>query len=243
MEKILETRKLSKSFNSLIAIDALDFTLEKNERRALIGPNGAGKTTLINLICGVLKPSDGKILFQGKDLTQLAPHEIARLGIARTFQIVSLFPELTVYESLRAAVQRGGSWLRRSAPIEKRTQELLEFVDLQEKANYKACELSHGEQKLLEIGIALGVQPKLLLLDEPTAGLDAIESRRITQLIKNLKDMSMLIVEHDISVIVELVDSITVLHRGQILAEGTPEQISKNKSVQEIYLRGQNAGS
>ncbi len=236
MWKILETQKLSKRFDSLVAIDALDFALEENECRALIGPNGAGKTTLINLICGVLKPSGGKIFFCGEDLTRLAPYEIAQLGIVRTFQIVSLFPELTVYESVLAAVQRGGSWLRRSAPIEQRTQELLEITHLKEKAGYKTGELSHGEQKRLEIGIALGTQPKLLLLDEPTAGLDAAESRRIIELIKNLKDITIVVVEHDMSVVIELADSIAVLHRGRIVAEGTPEQIAKNKGLQEIYL-------
>lgn len=241
MKTILETHKLSKHFDSLVAIDALDFTLKESERRALIGPNGAGKTTFINLICGVLKPSSGKIFFQGEDLTNLAPHEVARLGIARTFQIVSLFPQLTAYESLLAAVQRGGSWLRRSARLERCVQELIELIHLQEKARYKACELSHGEQKRLEIGITLGTQPKLLLLDEPTAGLDTAESRRIIELIKSLKDMSILVVEHDINVVVELADSITVLHRGRIIAEGTPEQIAKNKDVQEVYLQGRNA--
>ena len=235
---LLETKELTKNFGSLRAIDRLNFRLESGETRAVIGPNGAGKTTLINLLAGELSPSKGEIYFEGILISKLSVHRVARLGISRTFQIVNLFPNLTVEENIRAATQVSRPWLRWSRSAQQTTERVLTQVGLRGKSEQRVRELSHGDQRLLEIGIALAQEPKLLLLDEPTAGLSPVETQAMIELIGQLEKMAILIVEHDMNVVLALADKITVLHRGQILAEGLPAEVQANAQVQEVYLRG-----
>ncbi|MBI3459911.1 ABC transporter ATP-binding protein [Candidatus Acetothermia bacterium] len=234
---LLETKELTKNFGSLRAIDRLNFLLASGETRAVIGPNGAGKTTLINLLMGELSPDAGEIFFERRRISRLSSHRVARRGIARTFQIVNLFPNLTVEENIRAAAQVSQSWLRWSRSARQITERVLTQVRLRDKSEQRARELSHGDQRLLEIGIALAQEPKLLLLDEPTAGLSPVETQAMIELIGQLEKMAILIVEHDMNVVLALADKITVLHRGQILAEGLPAEIQANAQVQEVYLR------
>jgi branched-chain amino acid transport system ATP-binding protein len=236
---LLETRALTKDFHSVRAIDHLNFSLDQGETRAVIGPNGAGKTTLLNLLTSELRPSSGEIFFEGQKISRLAPHEISCRGIARTFQIVNLFPNLTTSENIFAAAQRGRSWFRPSSLAWEITRRVLTQVRLADQTLQRAKALSHGDQRLLEIGVALAQEPKLLLLDEPTAGLSSVETQTMIELIRQLKgQMTILIVEHDMDVVLALADQITVLHRGRTLAEGSPVEITANAQVQEVYLRG-----
>lgn len=239
---LLETRHLTRYFGGLAAVNDLNFQVEAGEMRAVIGPNGAGKTTLLNLIMGELRPSEGEVLLNGRRIDGLPAHEIARLGVAKAFQVPQLFPTLSVYENVRAAVGRGAArpWGdgARQARIRARTEAVLEQVGLTHVAQVPASDLAHGDQKRLEIGLALGQSPQLLLLDEPTAGLSRAETDEIIQLIRSLHGQTTLVmVEHDMRVVMTLADSITVLHFGQVLAEGTPQEIQANPRVQEVYLR------
>jgi branched-chain amino acid transport system ATP-binding protein len=235
---LLVTQGLTKRFGNLTALDKIDFSLEPGEKRALIGPNGAGKTTLVNVLTGELVPSAGRIFFDGREISGLPAHAIARRGIARTFQIVNLFPRLSVEENVRAAAQVGEPWLRCSARVSQLTEQVLSQVGLTLRASMRVRELSHGDQRLLEIAVALAQRPKLLLLDEPTAGLSPVETQAMTRQISQLRDLTVLIVEHDMRVVLALADKLTVLHRGHILAEGRPEEIASNPEVQDVYLRG-----
>jgi branched-chain amino acid transport system ATP-binding protein len=234
---LLETKSLTKEFSDFRAIDCLNLSLMQGERRAIIGPNGAGKTTLLRLLSGELQPSRGELYYENRKISGWPAHAIARRGIARTFQIVNLFPNLTIEETLRAAAQVSDSWLRWSSTTQNRAREILEKINLTEKIHQRVGELSHGDQRLVEIGVALTQQPKLLLLDEPTAGLSPVETRAMTELIGHLSNITLVIVEHDMDVVLALAKKITVLHRGQILAEGTPAEIQADRQVQEVYLR------
>ncbi len=243
---LLRVERVSKHFGSLIAVNNISMTVEPGELRAIIGPNGAGKTTFFNLITGFFSPTIGRIVFDGKDVTHLAPAERVHSGMARTFQITEIFRELTVRENLRIAVEvasglRLRAWLSQNddGKIRDRVAELLATSGLAEKAERPVGELSHGDQRATEIMMALALKPRLLLLDEPTAGMGDQETYDITQLIRRLhKDskLTIVLIEHDMRVVFHLADRIMVLDQGKFLAEGTPREIAANEAVQTAYL-------
>ena len=243
----LVVEQLTKRFGGLQALNGVDISIEPGARRAIIGPNGAGKTTFFNLITGTLPATSGRILIFGQDVTDLPPHQRAQLGLARTFQITTLFPNLTVLDNVLLAVQALDSVKfvlhrpRTAYPhLGTRAQKLLEEWGLAEQAGTPVRTLSYGEQRQLELILALAGAPKLLLLDEPTAGLSPAETATVTTMIKALsRDMAILVIEHDMDVAFELGDRITVLHQGRVLAEGSGEEIRKNPEVAEIYLGAQ----
>ncbi len=238
---LLTIRNLTKHFGGVAAIQGLDFQVDALETRAVIGPNGAGKTTLLRLIMGELAPTQGEIFLNGQPIHHLPSHRIARLGIAKAFQIPQIFPALTVAQNIQAGVGRGlaSLWINgaRRAQLRESVAQVLEQIHLADKAELPASELAHGEQKRLEIGLALAQSPQLLLLDEPTAGLSHAETDEIMQLIRSLQGtITLIMVEHDMRVVMSLADTISVLHFGQLLAQGTPQEIQANPKVQEIYL-------
>ena len=240
----LSLTALSKEFGGLRAVDAVSLAVGAGERRAIIGPNGAGKTTLFSLISGETRPSDGRIVLFGRDVTRFSPHRRAGLGLARTYQITNLFPRLTALENCLLAVQaltpakfhlhRG---LRRYPAFFERARGVLTAVGLADKEGEPVRNLSHGEQRQLEIALALAGAPRLLLLDEPTAGLSPAESHAMTALLKNLDPaITLLVIEHDMDVAFALTDRITVLHYGRVVADGLAHEVKANALVQEIYL-------
>ena len=243
---VLEVRGVSKSFGNLAAVRDLSLTVQKGELRAIIGPNGAGKTTLFNLISGFYPPSAGTLWFDGSDITALPAYRRATLGMARTFQITEIFPELTVFENVRIAAEvaagyRLRPWLSRAAhaDIFRRVEETLALTGSAAKADRLVGELAHGDQRAAEIAMALALRPHLLLLDEPTAGMGDQETYEITQLIRRLhadRNYTIILIEHDMRVVFHLADRITVLDQGSLLAEGTPEEIAGNAAVQAAYL-------
>lgn len=243
-EKILSTENLTKNFGGVCAVNNVDFTLNEGEMRAIIGPNGAGKTTFISLINGRLQSSKGKVYFKGKNITGLKPHIISDKGIASTFQQSNIYPELTVFENIRLAVQSRDK--RHYNPFKdvesikswsERTQQILDLLGMKKIAVLPATYLSHGDQRLLEIAIALGTDPDLLILDEPTAGMSIKETEQMGEVIKDLGSYkTILMIEHDVDLVMKLADKITVFDRGSIIAEGNPDEISSNETVQEIYL-------
>jgi branched-chain amino acid transport system ATP-binding protein len=241
---LLEIDGITRYFGALGALNGVSLAVERRERRALIGPNGAGKTTLFNVITGQLPPTSGRILFDGRPLIGLSPHAIARRGISRSFQRTNVFPRLDVLENLRlaAAADGRGSYdlfgpvTRLTAPL-ARAREVAEAVGLTERLGTPAAELSYGEQRQLEVGIALATSPKLLLLDEPTAGMSPEETHRMTRLLAALpREVTVLIIEHDMDVVFSLADRITVLHYGEVLSEGTPDAVRADARVYEVYL-------
>jgi branched-chain amino acid transport system ATP-binding protein len=243
---LLQVKNVSKYFGSLVAVNDISMTVEPGELRAIIGPNGAGKTTFFNLITGFFTPSAGRIFFDGRDVTDLLPARRVWCGMARTFQVTEVFPELTVRENLRIPVEvasgfRLRAWLSQAddEKIRSRVSELIEMGGLTVKADRQVGELSHGDQRATEIMMALALRPRLLLLDEPTAGMGDQETYDITQLIRRLhKDnkLTIVLIEHDMRVVFHLADRIMVLDQGKFLAEGTPEEIAANKAVQTAYL-------
>jgi branched-chain amino acid transport system ATP-binding protein len=235
---------LTVRFGGLTALSAVDFEVRPGEIRAIIGPNGAGKSTFFNCLTGVVRPTSGRVLLEGQDITGLPPDRISQLGVARSYQITNLLPNATALENARIAAQsrrHGWSMLRHYADyhdIIDKARAVLEAVGLSDKAEELAANLSHGQQRNLEIGIALATEPRLLCLDEPTAGMSAAETHDTMQLVRRIaKDLTILIVEHDMQVVMELASRITVLHYGEILAEGTPAEIQQNPRVQEVYLK------
>jgi branched-chain amino acid transport system ATP-binding protein len=243
---LLVVESASRHFGSLVAVDSVSLTVSPGELRAIIGPNGAGKTTFFNLISGFFPPTSGRILFQGQDVTQASVVERVALGMARTFQITEIFPELTVRENLRIAVEvaaglRRSPWLRRAvnAQIRQRIEELLAMGGLEAKAGRMVGELPHGDQRAAEIMMALALKPRLLLLDEPTAGMGDQETYDITQLIRRLhkeQRQTIVLIEHDMRVVFHLADRIMVLAEGAVLGEGTPDEIARDERVQAAYL-------
>jgi len=235
---------VSKEFGGLRAVDDVSLAVTPGERRALIGPNGAGKTTLFSLISGESRPTDGRITLFGRDVTRLSPHRRAALGLARTYQITNLFPRLTALENCLLAVQaltpaklHFHRALARYPALFERARAVLAAVGLGNKEGEAVRNLSHGEQRQLEIALALAGTPKLLLLDEPTAGLSPAESHSMTALLKNLDPtITLLVIEHDMDVAFELTDRITVLHYGKVVADGLGHEVKANPLVQEIYL-------
>jgi len=241
---VLRTEALTVRFGGLSALNSVDFEVQRGEIRAIIGPNGAGKSTFFNCLTGVIGPTSGRVLFNGENIAGLPPNRISQKGIARSYQITNILPNATTLENVRIAAQsRRHAWsmLTHHADfhdIIDKAQAVLESVGLGEKADELAANLSHGEQRNLEIGIALATEPKLLCLDEPTAGMSASETHDTMQLVRRIAtDLTILIVEHDMQVVMELAQRITVLHYGEILAEGTPAEIQKNPRVQEVYLK------
>jgi len=235
---------LSKEFGGLRAVDGVSLTVAPGERRAIIGPNGAGKTTLFSLISGESRPTGGRITLFGHDVTRAAPHRRAGLGLARTYQITNLFPRLTALENCLLAVQALSPAkfhvhraLSRYPAFYERARRVLDAVGLAEKEAEAVRNLSHGEQRQLEIALALAGSPRLLLLDEPTAGLSPAESHAMTALLKNLDAaITVLVIEHDMDVAFALTDRITVLHYGKVVADGLAHEVKANALVQEIYL-------
>ena len=227
------------------AVSQVNFEVARDEVRAIIGPNGAGKSTFFNCLTGVLRPSAGSIVFNGEDITGLPSNIISQKGIARSYQITNIMPNASVLENVRIAAQsrrHGWNLLRdhKSFPdINEKAEAALDSVGLLSKADELAANLSHGEQRNLEIGIALATEPQLLLLDEPTAGMSAGETSETMELVRRIakKNLTILIVEHDMQVVMQLCHRITVLHYGEILAEGSPEEIQQNPKVLEVYLK------
>jgi branched-chain amino acid transport system ATP-binding protein len=245
---ILETRQLTKEFKGFVAVSKVDLKVRRGSIHALIGPNGAGKTTCFNLLTKFLTPTSGTILFDGEDITQDKPAAIARRGVIRSFQISAVFPHLTVLENVRVALQRklGTSFQfwrseRSLNTLNAQAMELLEAVDLGGYAGITAVELAYGRKRALEIATTLAMDPKLMLLDEPTQGMGAEDVDRIRQLIKKVAaSRTVLMVEHNMSVVSSIADTITVLQRGATLAEGPYEEVSKNPLVIEAYMGSAN---
>jgi branched-chain amino acid transport system ATP-binding protein len=241
---ILRTEGLARRFGGLAALNNVSIAVPRGEIRAIIGPNGAGKSTFFNCITGVLAPTGGRIVFAGEDITGLPPHRISQKAIARSYQITNILPGATVLENVRIAVQsRHHSWSllrhhRSFADVIDRARAVLAAVGLADKEDELASNLSHGEQRNLEIGIALATEPKLLCLDEPTAGMSVTETHATVELIRRIAaNLTILIVEHDMEVVMGLAHTITVLHYGEVLAEGSPAAIQANPRVQEVYLK------
>jgi len=245
-ELILNIEGLRKSFGKFVAIDGIDLNLRSNVITSLIGPNGAGKTTLINLVTGSLRPDKGKILFKGDDVTRLPPDKMVKKKITRSFQVMNIFPRLTVFQNVELPILpilgKSRAWYTGANSYPDVTEEvnkILDEVGLLDKRDILAGELSHGDQRLLELGIAIAPRPELCFLDEPSSGTNPTESARALELIKRLsakEKITFVIVEHDMDVVFYLSDWIVVMNRGQILAEGEPGQIRENKEVLEIYL-------
>jgi branched-chain amino acid transport system ATP-binding protein len=243
---LLEVKNVSRHFGNLIAVNGVSLTVEPGELVAVIGPNGAGKTTFFNMISGFFPPTSGTIVFDGQDVTALPPHRRVAMGMARTFQITEIFPELSVRENLRIPVEvaaglRLTPWQSRAvaAAMGARVDELMSMGGLTEKADRLVGELPHGDQRATEIMMSLALKPRLLLLDEPTAGMGDQETYDITRLIRRLhKDqgLTIVLIEHDMRVIFHLADRIIVLAEGSVLAQGTPKEIGASELVQAAYL-------
>jgi branched-chain amino acid transport system ATP-binding protein len=243
---LLRVENVTKRFGSLIAVGGVSLVVEPGELRAVIGPNGAGKTTFFNLISGFLTPSSGRIIFDGEDVTDVLPARRVWRGMARTFQITEVFPELTAYENVQTAVEVAAGYRLRmrlsqeeKTKVRQRTEELLEMSGLSNKGRRLVGEMSHGDQRAIEIMMALALNPRLLLLDEPTAGMGDQETHDITQLIRRLhrdQKLAMVLIEHDMRVVLHLAERIMVLAEGLMLAEGTPHEVTSNEAVQAAYL-------
>jgi branched-chain amino acid transport system ATP-binding protein len=246
MTALLELDGLTKNFGSLVVTNNVSLAIEAQERHVIIGPNGAGKTSLLHQIAGQLAPSSGRIVFRGQDVAGLTPDRICRMGVGRTFQKNNLFVNLPVLEnvSLSAQAARANAWnpfptrATREA-VEGRALDVLGQVHLAHATSRLVRMLSYGEQRQLEIGLALASDPTLLLLDEPTSGMSPAETARMIALIAGLpKDLTIVMIEHDMEVVFSVADRITVLHYGEVLATGTPEEIRENPRVREVYLGG-----
>jgi branched-chain amino acid transport system ATP-binding protein len=240
---IVRTEGLTRSFGSLMAVAKVNFEVERGELRSIIGPNGAGKTTFFRLISGEMAPSSGRIWFDGREITGLPQHRVSRLGVSKSYQITNVFPHLTVLENIRVAAQTYrlsfNFWGRAAAltAIRDKAGVILKEVGLWDKRELLAAYLSHGEKRHLELGIALSTDPTLLLLDEPTAGMSPEETDETIHLIRRIAaGRTVILVEHKMKVVMNISDRITVLHQGQVLAEGSPAEIRANTRVQQTYL-------
>jgi len=251
MSNVLEAKSVSVAFGGLLAVNSVDFTIPLRSVVSLIGPNGAGKTTFFNVLTGLYKPSAGTIDYEGRDITDLPPHKIASIGIARTFQNIRLFGLMTAQENLMVAMHsrlksgitstilRTPKQRREEQGAEDRAQELLDYVGLGKWTYEFARNLSYGDQRRLEVARALALEPKVLLLDEPTAGMNPQESQVFIDFVKRLvaeRDISIMLIEHDMKVVMSVSERVTVLDQGEKIAEGTPDQIKSNKRVIEAYL-------
>jgi len=246
MADLLRTEKLRKYFGVVSAADDIDLRIEEGVLTSIIGPNGAGKTTLINLLTGNILPDSGKVFFCDEEITHLPTHKRVKKGICRSFQIMNIFPKLSVLENLLIPVfslsNQSLSFfkpVRHHTDVNERVEKLLNEIALTDKKDLPAGTLSHGDQRLLEIGLAMAPEPKLLFLDEPTAGMNPVERVKVLENIRRLsreKQATFVIVEHDMDVVFSLSDRIIVLHRGQILADGKPDEIKQNEDVRKVYL-------
>ncbi|HWZ37741.1 MAG TPA: ABC transporter ATP-binding protein [Bradyrhizobium sp.] len=243
---VLEINNVTKRFGNLVAVRDVSLNVAKGELCAIIGPNGAGKTTFFNLISGYFPPTSGTIIFDGQDITKLATDQRVVRGMARTFQITEIFPELTVFENVRIATEvasgyRLRPWINRAeaAKVHAHVEDTLKLVSLESKVDRLVGELAHGDQRAAEIAMALALKPHLLLLDEPTAGMGDQETFQITQLVRKLhrdSNYTIVLIEHDMRVVFHLADRICVLDQGRMLAQGTPKEIAANEAVQAAYL-------
>jgi branched-chain amino acid transport system ATP-binding protein len=246
-EALIATEAVTKRFGDFTAVKEVTVAFPRGQLTAIIGPNGAGKSTFFNLLTGALKPTSGRILFDGSDITGAPQHAFAHLGIAKSFQITTVFPHLSVFENVRLASQARVTRFdlfrsRRSYPeVAERTEAMLAKVGLLDRRNQTAARLSHGEQRSLEVGMALAPDPKLLLLDEPTAGMSPEETRGMVNLIRALAaERTVILVEHKMKLVMSLCERVLVLHQGEMLALGTPEEVRRNDTVKRVYL-GQKA--
>ena len=243
---MLECRNLRKTFSGFVATNDVSLSAEKNRITAVIGPNGAGKSTLFNLITGHLEPDSGEVMLEGRDITGIAPHKICGLGIARSFQRTNIFAKLTVYENIQAAFiahsGRGYNMWRVSERLfRNETEEMIEHLALQDISGTIAGEISHGAQKQVELGIALAGKPRMLLLDEPTAGMSAQETHESIALLDRIakeRELTLLFTEHDMDVVFSIAHTIAVLHQGRIIAIGAPDEVRRNEEVRRVYLGG-----
>lgn len=250
---LLKTRNLTKDFGGLTAVDTVDIDIEEEELISVIGPNGAGKSTLINLITGMLTPTTGEILYNGTSITEMTPHEITQLGVGRSFQTASIFPELTVKDNVNIASfasQHGEfavNFFRRKEHYEdvrERSMEALKAVDLLEEVDTVANSLPYGDKRRLEIAIGLATDPNLIFMDEPTAGMSPAETDMTTDLIEELRTewgITVVLVEHDMDIVFGVSDRVFVMNRGSLIASGTPDEIRGNTDVQSAYLGGETA--
>jgi branched-chain amino acid transport system ATP-binding protein len=247
----LELRDIHHDFSGFTVLSGIDLEIRHGERHAIIGPNGAGKSTLFNIVCGRYRPRRGRVFYRQRDITGAPPYRIARLGVGRSFQIINTFPRLSVFENVRSAVvsrrtMRLNAWsiLDHRADIARETEELLARVGLEARRDTPASTLSYGEQRQLELALTVAGRPDLVLLDEPTAGLNREETARAVRLIRRVTDgKTLVMVEHDMEVVFDLADRVTVIHHGRVLATGTPEEVRRNDEVRQAYLgRASNAG-
>jgi branched-chain amino acid transport system ATP-binding protein len=243
---MLEVKNLHKSFGHIKVINGVNLDVPAGQHHAIIGPNGAGKTTLFHLFTGNYAPNGGQIIFNGKDITGLAPHKINRLGLARSFQITNVFPGLTVLENVRAVILSKHHIrfdlfrsVDKMARINQETLDILDQIGLTDKKANLAGELSYGQQRALEVGLTLASDPQMILLDEPTAGMSMDETREAVRLIDRVtKGKTLIIIEHDMEVVFTLADTITVIYYGEVLASGSPDEIRGHPKVKEAYLGG-----
>lgn len=245
-EIVLEAKNLRKEFGGLVAVEDVSVQIQARTLHSIIGPNGAGKTTLFNLLSSVLKPTRGFVYFKGQDITHYPPHRIAHLGIGRSFQITNIFPNLTVLENIRLAAQALGGdnfrLLKTSGHFQKyidKAQQVIEWVGLKGRGFDFARNLAHGEKRKLELGIMLAADPQVLLLDEPTAGMSSEQVPALLEIIHSIMkigDKTIVLVEHRMDMVMSISDRITVMHLGNVLAEGTPQEIATNQTVQSAYL-------
>ena len=241
---LLRLEEIFKDFSGLQVLSGISLEVVEGERHAIIGPNGAGKSTLFNLITGLYKPSRGKILFSDKEITGWPVHKIARIGISRSFQVINIFPEMTIFENVRNAIVskvnrrfNWGSLLNRSKAIQEESDRIVELIGMTDVRDFPVSELSYGRQRQLELALTLARDPVLIMLDEPTAGLDNEETRAFVQLIKQVTEKKTLaIVEHDMEVVFDLADRITVINYGKVLATGSPDEIQEHEEVKKAYL-------
>ena len=236
---LLSTRGLTRSFGGLVAVDHVDFDLDRGEIRAIIGPNGAGKTTFVGLICGRVEAGGGSVVFDGRDITRMPAHGRVRAGIAYTFQITSIFPRLTVFDNVALSVQRRllSAGRPKAGALKAGVGEALERVGLADRAGTLAGNLAYGHQRLVEIAMGLALEPRLLILDEPTQGLSDGEVEGFIALVREIaRDATVLLIEHNMQVVMELAQKITVFNFGRVLAEGSPDDIRANTAVQDAYL-------
>ncbi len=245
-EVLMQVRGLNKAFGKVVTANELNFDIEEGVLTSIIGPNGAGKSTLINVLTGALPADSGQVSFLGRDITEMPTHKRVELGLCRSFQVVNVFPELTVYQNVEIPVLAMAGRarhlfrpVRREAGMRQEVEAVLEQVGLSERAPLRADALSHGDQRLLEVGIALAVKPKLLFLDEPTAGMNPVERVEILGNIRRLSQggqTSFVIVEHDMDIVFSLSDRVMVLHRGDIICDGGPDVVQCDEQVRECYL-------